>query len=122
MEHNTRPTDTQNAQRVDGTREVGKMQEDYGEWMVVSRRKTNNKTRNKQHSLEMSQSMEPSPTQTSIAEPRVAVQSRKDGKRKALHTQPVVSQRETYKTAMSNHSQPILGKGAKGKGVRPKTN
>ena len=86
VEHNTRPTDTQNAQRVDGTREVGKMQEDYGEWMVVSRRKTNNKTRNKQHSLELSQSMEPSPMQTSIAKPRVAVQSRKDGKRKALHT------------------------------------
>ena len=61
-------------------------------------------------------------TQTSIAtiaEPSVASMSRRDGKRKSLHTQPVVSQREM---ATSNHSQLKSGKGAKNKGVSSRTN
>lgn len=39
-----------------------------------------------------------------------------------MHKQPIVSHRETYKTAMSNHSKSTLGKGAKGMGVRTKLN
>ena len=63
--------------------------------------------------------------QTSIAttaEPSVVGQNRRDGKRKSLHTQPVMSQRETNMMVTSNLSQPKIGKGAKGKGVRAKTN
>lgn len=46
-----------NAQRMDKTRVERKQKEEYGEWMVVSRRKPNNKVpnnkvRNKQHILE----------------------------------------------------------------------
>ena len=90
--------------------------------MVVNRRKGNNRTRPVQRVQVMSHMADVQMTQTSIAtiaEPSVASMSRRDGKRKALHTQPVVSQREMV---TSNHSQPKSGKGSKNKGVCAKTN
>lgn len=39
-----------------------------------------------------------------------------------MHTQPIVSHRETYKTAMSNHNKSTLAKGAKGIDVHAKLN
>ena len=98
------------------------MQEEYAKWVVVHRWKANNKARNKQHMLEMSQSVESNPMQSSITEPRAAKHSKKDGKRKTLHTQPVVSLTETYKITMSNHSKSTLGRGAKGTVVQAKIN
>ena len=82
----------------------------------------NNKTRPVQRDQAMSHTAGVQMTQTSVAttaEPSVASLSRRDGKRKSLHTQPVVSQREMV---TSNHSQQKIGKGAKSKGVRAKTN
>ena len=90
--------------------------------MVVNRRKGNNRTRPVQRVQAMSHTADVQMTQTSIAttaEPSVASLSRRDGKRKSLHTQLVVSQREMV---TSNHSQPKSGKGAKNKDVRAKTN
>ena len=45
-------------------------------------------------------------------------QSGRSGKRKALHTQPIISQKGTNVMAISSQSQPKIGKGTKEKGVR----
>ena len=106
-------------------KEKEKSQQEYGEWMVVNRRKVNNRTRPLQRDQEMSQTASIQLTQTSVAttvERSVASLSRRDGKRKSLQTQPIVSQRETNMMATSSHSQPKIGKGAKSKGMRAKTN
>ena len=73
----------------------------------------------------MSQTAEVQLTQASVAaisDPSVVGQNIRDGKRKILHTQPIVSQQETNLMGMSNLSQQKIGKSAKSKGVRAKTN
>ena len=68
-----------------------KPQEDYGEWMVVSRKKVTSRTKPVQKSLEMDQMADVHMTQTSSATgtmSKVAGQFGRSGKRKALHTQP----------------------------------
>ena len=93
--------------------------------MVANRRKANNRAWPMHRAQVMSQTADVQLMQTSIAttaEPSVVGQNRRDGKRKSLHTQPVVSQRETNMMVTSNLSQPKIGKGVKGKGVRAKTN
>ena len=73
----------------------------------------------------LSQTAEVQLTKASVAtipDPSVVGQSRRDGKRKILHMQPVVSQQETNLMGMSNLSQQKIGKSAKSKGVRAKTN
>ena len=45
MERNEGHTETQSTQGEDGLKEKEKSQEDYGEWMVVSRKKVNSKTK-----------------------------------------------------------------------------
>ncbi|KAK7848986.1 putative mediator of rna polymerase ii transcription subunit 37c [Quercus suber] len=92
------------------------MQENYGEWMVVSRRKTLNKAKSIQRSPVLSQASDNSMTQdsnVSMDVSKVAVQSRRDSKRKSPHTQPVASQVESFRKATSNLSHPNFGKGAK---------
>ena len=106
-------------------KEKDKSQEDYGEWMVVSRKKVNSKTKPVQHSLEMNHTADVQLTQTSsatAAKSRVAGQYGRNGKRKALHTQSAMSQKETNVMAMSSQSQPKIGKGTKDKGVRAQSN
>ena len=106
-------------------KEKDKSQEDYGEWMVVSRKKVNSKTKPVQHLLEMNHTANVQLTQTSsatAAKSRVAGQYGRNGKRKALHTQSAMSQKETNVMAMSSQSQPKIGKGTKDKGVRAKSN
>ena len=118
-------TGMQNAQGAEGLKEKEKSQQEYSEWMVVNRRKVNNKTRPLQHDQVMSQTAGIQLTQTSVAttaEPSVASLSRRDGKRKSLHTQPVVSQRETNMMATSSHSQPKMGKGASARQNKPESN
>ena len=125
MDRSDEHTEMQNAQGVDGLKEKEKSQLEYGEWMVVNRRKNNNRTWSMQRAQVMSQTADVQLTQASIAtipEPSVAGQNRRDGKRKTLHTQPVVSQKETNMMGMSNLNQPKIGKSAKSKGVRAKTN
>lgn len=61
MEQGPNPTNTRNAQGMDGAKEAGIAQEDYGEWMLVNRRRANNKIRNLQNLLEMSHSADPNP-------------------------------------------------------------
>ena len=125
MERNEGHTETQSTQGEDGLKEKEKSQEDYGEWMVVSRKKVNSKAKFVQCSPVMNQTAEEQLTQTSLAttaKPSVAGQNSKSGKRKALHTQNVVSQRETNVMAMSILSKPKLGKSAKDKGVHAKMN
>ena len=85
----------------------------------------NSKTKSVQRSPVMNQTNEEPLTQTSLAttaKPSVAGQNSKSGKRKALHTQSVVSQRETNVIVMSSLSKPKLGKSAKDKGVHAKLN
>ena len=125
MERNEGHTETQSTQGEDRLKEKEKPQEDYGEWMVVSRKKVNSKAKSVQRSLVMNQMAKEQLMQTSLAttaKPSVAGQNSKSGKRKALHTQTVVSQRETNVMAMSILNKPKLGKGAKDKGVRAKMN
>ena len=89
--------------------------------MVVSRKKVHNKTKPMQRSPEKKQTVEEPLTQMSLAstaKPIVAGQNSKSGKRKALHTQIVVSQRETNVIAMSSLSKSKFGKITKDKGVR----
>ena len=50
---------------------------------------------------QQSQTSKATPTHSSIDTPRAAEQSTKEGKRKALHTQPTMTQRVTNKTATS---------------------
>ena len=102
-----------------------KPQDDYGEWMVVSRKKVNSRTKPVQKSLEMDYMTDVQLTQTSSAtttKSNVAGQIGRTGKRKALHTQPVVLQKGTNVMAMSSRSQPKIEKGTKEKGVRAKLN
>ena len=94
MERNEGHTETQSTQGEDRLKEKEKPQEDYGEWMVVSRKKVNSKAKFVQCSPVMNQTAEEQLTQTSLAttaKPSVAGQNSKSGKRKALHTQNVVS-------------------------------
>ncbi|XP_030931240.1 uncharacterized protein LOC115957160 [Quercus lobata] len=112
----------QSAQEAEGLKKKEDVQQEYGEWMVVNRRKGDNRARPVQQVQTVSHTADVQMTQSSIAttaEPSVASMSRKDGKRKSLHTQPVVSQREM---ATSNHSQLKSGKGAKNKGISSRTN
>ena len=112
----------QSAQEAEGLKKKEGVQQEYGEWMVVNRRKGNNRARSVQRVQTVSHTADVQMTQSSIAttaEPSVASMSRRDGKRKSLHTQPVVSQREM---ATSNHSPLKSGKGAKNKGISSKTN
>ena len=90
--------------------------------MVVSQPKPNGKMRTKQQALEQSQTGEASSKHSSLAMPRVANQSKQEGKRKATHRQPVVSISETSKTYTSNLNKSNLGKGAKGTSSRDKVN
>ena len=86
--------ETHSTQGEDGLKDKEKSLEDYGEWMVVSRKKVNSKTKSVQCSPVMNQMADVQLTQTSFAtttKPSVAGQNSKSGKRKALHTQPVVS-------------------------------
>ena len=85
--------ETPNTQEEDGLKDKGKEkpQEDYGEWMVVSRKKVTSRTKPVQKSLEMDQMADVHMTQTSSATgtmSKVAGQFGRSGKRKALHTQP----------------------------------
>uniref|UniRef100_A0A7N2KTI6 DUF4283 domain-containing protein n=1 Tax=Quercus lobata TaxID=97700 RepID=A0A7N2KTI6_QUELO len=112
----------QSAQEAEGLKKKEDVQQEYREWMVVNRRKGNNRARSVQRVQTVSHTADVQMTQSSIAitaEPSVASMSRRDGKRKSLHTQPVVSQREM---ATSNHSQLKSGKGAKNKGISSRTN
>nr|POF04931.1 hypothetical protein CFP56_45072 [Quercus suber] len=126
-EHNVERNDGQdevnNNQGGDKPKEDDALQENYGEWMVVSRRKTLNKAKSIQRSPVLSQASDNTTTQDSNGSmdvSKVAEQSRRDSKRKSPHTQPVASQVESYRKATSNLSHPNVGKGAKGKGVRTK--
>ena len=99
--------ETPNTQEEDGLKDKGKEkpQEDYGEWMVVSRKKVTSKTKPVQKSLEMDQMANVQLTQTSSAtstKSKVTGQSGRSGKRKALHTQPIISQKGTNVMAMSS--------------------
>ena len=70
-------------------KEEEKSQLEYGEWMVVNRRKPNSRMRTMKQPQVMSQTAEVQLTQASIAaipELSVAGQNRRDGKRKTLHT------------------------------------
>nr|POF23677.1 uncharacterized protein CFP56_77213 [Quercus suber] len=113
----------QNYIKADEKKDKEKSQQEYGEWMVVNRRKNFNRARPRQSVQGKSFSAEVQLTQTAFAataEPSVVSQSRREGKRKALHTQPVVAQKETNVTATSNLNQLKVGKGPKSKGVRAK--
>ena len=119
--------ETPSTQKEDGLKDKGKdkPQEDYGDWMVVSKKKVNSRTKPVQKSLEMDYMVDVQLTQTSSAtatKSNVASQIGRSGKRKALHTQPAVPQRGTNVMAMSSQSQPKIGKGTKEKGVRAKSN
>ena len=85
--------ETPNTQEEDGLKDKGKEkpQKDYGEWMVVSRKKVTSRTKPVQKSLEMDQMADVHMTQTSSATgtmSKVVGQFGRSGKRKALHTQP----------------------------------
>nr|POE77266.1 uncharacterized protein CFP56_29768 [Quercus suber] len=113
--------DAINSQGVDRPKDGEAVQENYGEWMVVSRRKIINKARSIQRSPVLSQASDNAVMQVpnaSMDEPKMAVQSRRESKRKSPHTQPVTSLVESSRKAMSNLRHPNIGKGAKGKGVR----
>nr|POE56127.1 hypothetical protein CFP56_63273 [Quercus suber] len=123
VERNDGQDEVYNNQGGDRPKEGDAMQENYGEWMVVSRRKTLNKAKSIQRSPVLSQASDNSMTQdsnVSMDVSKVAVQSRRDSKRKSPHTQPVASQVESFRKATSNLSHPNFGKGAKGKGVHTK--
>nr|POF10457.1 hypothetical protein CFP56_04682 [Quercus suber] len=77
---------------------------------------------NRPQQFDQSQTSEVIPEASSIATPKVAEQYKRDGKRKATHTQPGTSQWETSKTLKSNQFRGNLGKGAKVAGFRSKTN
>ena len=119
--------ETPNTQEEDGLKDKGKEkpQEDYGGWMVVSRKKVTSRTKPVQKSLEIDQMADVHMTQTSSATgtmSKVVGQFGRSGKRKALHTQPTVSQKGTNMMAMSSQSQPKIGNGTKEKGVRANSN
>nr|POE64222.1 hypothetical protein CFP56_67667 [Quercus suber] len=95
---------------------------DYGEWMVVNRRKPNGRMRAKQHALEQSLTCEASSEHNVTARPRVADQSTREGKRKAAHTQSAASISEVSKPLTSNLSKPNRGKGTKVMHSRANTN
>ena len=89
MDKSVEHTKMQNAQRADGLKEKEKSQLEYGEWMVVNRRKPNSRMRTMPQPQVISQTAKVQLTQASIAaipELSVAGQNRRDGKRKTLHT------------------------------------
>ena len=99
-----------------------KKKKEYGEWMVVSRRKPNSKMRFKHLPVEQSQTGEASSEPSSISRPRVVDQNKRDGKRKASHMQPTASINEVSMSFTSNLNKPNRGKGTKGVSSRTKTN
>ena len=58
MDRGVKHTEMQNAQRADGLKEKEKSQLEYGEWMVVNRRKANSRMRTMQRAHVMSQTAE----------------------------------------------------------------
>ena len=72
--------------------------------------------------MEQSQTGEASSEYSSLAGHRVADQYKREGKRKATHTQPVVSISEVSKSSTSNLNKTNRGKGAKGLSSRAKVN
>ena len=102
-------------------KEKEKSQEDYGEWMVVSRKKVSNRAKPMHKPLVMDNMADVQPTQmssASVTKSKGMGQSERSGKRKALHTQHTVSQKETNVMAKSSQNLPKIGKGTKDKGVR----
>ena len=99
MEQNASIGDTSNEQMAVGKDTEKNKLEDYGEWMVVSRRKSKGRMVSRPQQLDQSQMSEVSSKASSIAMPRVAEQYKRDGKSKATHTQPVMSYREIGKTS-----------------------
>ncbi|XP_065624743.1 uncharacterized protein LOC136065460 [Quercus suber] len=117
-------SEMQNTKRAEEKNDKEKAQHEYGEWMVVNKRKNSSRTRPMQSAQGRSYSAEAQLTQTSLAantEPSAEGQSRREGKRKVLHTQPIVSQKENSVIATSNLNQSKGGKGVKNKGIRAKT-
>ena len=115
----------QRSQREEGMKDKENSQEDYGEWMVVSRRKSHKNTKPVQNYPEKKLSVEEPLSQMSLAstaKPFVAGQNSKNGKRKVLHTQSVVSQKETNVMATSSISKSKMGKSAKDKGMHASLN
>nr|POE44640.1 hypothetical protein CFP56_77027 [Quercus suber] len=122
MEENVNTGDNSNELMAKGRGAEKTKLDDYGEWMVVTRRKPKDRMVNRPQQTNQSQTSEVSPDASSIATPRMAEQGKREGKRKATHTQLGMPQWETGKTAESSQYRGHLEKGAKSAGFRAKTN
>ena len=116
-----------NIQEEEGLKDRDKdnAQEEYGEWMVVNRKKMNSRKKPVQNSAETNHLADVQLTQASSAtatNSRVAGQNDRNGKRKILHTQSAGWQKGTNVMAMSSQSQSKTGKSSKDKSTRAKTN
>ena len=102
-------------------KEKEKIQEDYGEWMVVTRKKVSNRTKPLHRPLVMDNLADVQQTQmssASVTKSKGTGQSERSGKRKTLHTQNTVALKETNVMAKSSQNLPKIGKSTKDKGTR----
>ena len=115
--------ESSDTQEEGGLKDKGKekSQEDYGEWMVVTRKKVSNKAKPMLKPLAMDNLVDVQQTQmsaASVTKSKGTSQTDRSGKRKSLHTQHTVALKETNVMAKSSQNLSKIGKSSKGKGAR----